>query len=141
MEKKKFLSELNPGLHLTADSSALSVSLSGELTAADVETLISDLSEFRANMNPPVPMERPVPGKHGSAERVQVQDEPSLMAVPLKDGRVRLYLRNQGLGWLVFNFSVDQSIALRDFLISNAADSDSAVSLFFDDPDNRGAMH
>ena len=128
-------------MKLSADKKSLAVSLNKTLSAKEVETLISDLSEFRANMEPPVPMERPRPDSDGAAERILMQDEPSIMAVPLKDGRVRFWLRNHGLGWLVFNFTVNQAVTLREFFIANTPDSDGVPNLFTDDGSNQGSAH
>lgn len=81
-------------------------------------------------MTPAVPMERPGPGE--GAERVSMQDEPSIMAVPLKDGRIRFWLRSHGFGWLVFNFTHRQCATLRDFFQVHASHIDAGPSLFRD---------
>ena len=129
-------------MKLSDDKKTLRISIDAELSAVEIETLISDLSEFRASMEPPVPMERPRPGQTGSAERIQVQDEPSVMAVPLKDGRVRFWLRSHGLGWLAFNFTVSQAVSLREFFIANTPEKDSAPNVFFENGGgDQGSFH
>lgn len=51
------------------------------------------------------------------------------MAKLLKDGRIRIWLSNSGLGWLAFNFTVKQSIALRELLIVNTPPNDAHPNL------------
>ena len=120
-------------MNLSNDNKTLTLSINDSFTARELETLLSDLSELRAHMNPPVPMERPAPGSDLLPERILMQDEPSIEAKLLKDGRIRFWLRNHGLGWLVFNFTVNQSITLREFFISNTPDTDGRPNLFHDD--------
>lgn len=117
-------------MKLSDDSTQLHIHINGPLDARQVETLISDLAQHRAGMQPPVAAERPNPAE--AAERISVQDDPSVMAVPLNDGRIRFWIRNDGLGWLVFNFSTTQAIALRDFFAAHAADPQHAPRLFGD---------
>jgi len=65
-------------------------------------------------------LEPPKPGdKIREDIQLSVQDEPYIQSKLLRDKRIRLYLRNHGLGWLVFNLPVDTACALRDFLIAN----------------------
>ena len=124
-------------MKLTADKTKLQLSVNADLSAMQFETLISDLAELRANMEPPVPMERPT----SPDQRVSMQDDPSVMAIPLKDGRTRFWIRNHGIGWLVYNFTVQQSISLREFFISNTPDDDGSPNLFRDDGTDRGPGH
>lgn len=124
------LSDNNTRLHIDIDS---------PLDARQVETLISDLAQHRASMQPPVAAERPNPDE--AADRISVQDEPSVMAVPLKDGRIRFWILNDGLGWLVFNFSHAQAIALRDFFATHAADPNAAPRLFGDQGGSGNTAH
>ena len=124
-------------MKLTADKTRLQLSLNDDLSAKQVETLISDLAELRANMEPPVPMERPT----SPDQRVSMQDDPSVMAIPLKDGRTRFWIRNHGIGWLVYNFTIQQSISLREFFISNTPDDDGSPNLFRDDGTDQGPGH
>ncbi len=126
-------------LKLVADHTRAQIELSATLDAQQLETLISDLAELRANMTPPVPMERPKPGD--GAERVSMQDEPSIMAVPLKDGRIRFWLRSHGFGWLVFNFTHQQCATLRDFFQVHAAHIDAGPSLFRESDSDGNTTH
>jgi len=130
---------MNQTLNLVANNTRVQIEISGTLDAPGLETLISDLAEVRANMTPPVPMERPSPGQ--GADRVSMQDEPSVMAVPLKDGRIRFWLRSHGFGWLVFNFTHQQCATLRDFFQVHAGHIDAGPSLFREGDGDGNAPH
>lgn len=114
-------------MKLSADRKRLEIEISGDLSAAQVEQTLSDLAQLRAAMDPPVSAHRPDPN---SDARVSEQDEPSITAVPLKDGRIRFWLRNNGLGWLVFNFSHQQAVTLRDFFATNVHSQMGETRLF-----------
>ncbi len=124
-------------MELSSDKRRLRLSIDADLSTEEVETLISDLAELRAHMDPPVPMERPT----SPNQRVSMQDEPSVLAKPLRDGRIRFWIRNHGIGWLVFNFTVQQAITLRQFFISNTPAHDGKPNLFDDDGSDTGPAH
>jgi len=126
---------------LSNNNEVLDISINKSLSTVEVESLISDLAEFRAKMEPAVPMDRPGCGSKEGSKNVMLQDEPTIIAKLLKDGQTRFWLRSHGLGWLVFNFTVSQSIMLRDFFIANTSESDGAPSLFSDDRGNSGPTH
>ena len=88
------------------------------LSTKELETLIADLLEVRANMAPAVPITRPQPGDLEDVN-ISMQDDPSIEARRLKDGRIRLWMRNAGIGWLAFNLSIENGITLREYLIAN----------------------
>jgi hypothetical protein len=119
-----------------ASPTHLQVDIAEALSATQVESLISDLAAHRGNMLPPVSKGRP----DGPNQRISVQDAPSLSAVRLRDGRIRLYLSNQGLGWLAFNIPLADGIALRDFLIANIPEQSAGPTLFGIEADN-GPAH
>jgi hypothetical protein len=87
------------------------------LSASELESLISDLAEIRAEKTPEV-MRRP-PQLTDEDIRVIPQDDPSIEARVLRDGRIRLWIRHGGLGWLVFNLSRQTNVVLRDYFIAN----------------------
>lgn len=120
-------------MKLSTDSRVAHLSLTGDYSARELETLISDLAALRGQMTPEVPTSRPLPPQETSADRVLTQDEPTLEAVRLTDGRIRFWIRHQGLGWLVYNFPVGQAVVLRDFFIDNTPDDDTIPSLFRED--------
>lgn len=114
-------------MKLSADRKRLEIDISGDFSAAQVEQMLSDLAQLRATMDPPVSPHRPDPN---SDARVSEQDEPSITAVPMRDGRIRFWLRNNGLGWLVFNFSHQQAVTLRDFFAANVHSQMGETRLF-----------
>ena len=124
-------------MHISEDKRTIRLKVDKTLTTEQLETLISDLAELRAGMDPPVPMERPT----SPDQRVSMQDEPAILAIPLKDGRIRFWLRNHGIGWLVYNFTIQQAITLREFFISNTPESDGNPNLFHDDGTDSGPAH
>ena len=124
-------------MHISKDKCSIRVKIDQAMTTEQLETLISDLAEFRAGMEPPVPIERPT----SADQRVSMQDEPSLLAIPLKDGRIRFWLRNHGIGWLVYNFTIQQAITLREFLNSNTPESDGKPNLFHNNGTDSGPAH
>lgn len=127
-------------MKLSADKRRVTLAINEELDTAQIEDLIAELADLRAEMEPGVPMERPTPGN--PATRVAMQDDPSFTAVPLKDGRTRFWLRSHGYGWLVFNFTRAQSAILRDFFIANAPENlDTGPNLFRDGNDHGNTAH
>ena len=128
-------------MKLLKNNTVLDVNINKSLSAAEVESLIYDLAELRAKMTPEVPMSRPIPGSEEAQKNILMQDEPAIITKLLKDGNIRFWLRSHGLGWLVFNFTVSQSITLRDFFIANTPDEDGNTSFFSEDGGNSGSTH
>ena len=56
---------------------------------------------------------------------VTMEDSPAMMAVRLRDGRIRLWARNSGFGWLAFNLPEADATILKDWFNANLeGDSD-----------------
>ena len=87
------------------------------LSTSELESLISDLAEIRAEKTPEV-MRRP-PQLTDEDIRVIPQDDPAIVAKVLRDGRIRLWIRHGGLGWLVFHLNRETIVTLRDFFVAN----------------------
>jgi hypothetical protein len=92
-----------------------------------VETLIADLAALRAQMIPEVPRNRP---DRDSKQNVSVQDNADMEVRLLRDGRIRFWIRNCGLGWLVFNLPVGPACAIRDYLIANTPEQPAGNNVF-----------
>jgi hypothetical protein len=92
------------------------VAAAAKLDAKSIETLIADLMDLRANMEPPVSDQPPTAG---SNQRVALQNDPGIIARRLKDGRIRLWIQNAGIGWLAFDLSHRNGATLRDFMAAN----------------------
>lgn len=99
------------------------------LTAQELELLIHELAEQRSVMKPPVALTRAEAFETPNAVAL-LEDEPSCVAARLKDGRIRLWMRNRGIGWQAFNMDTRNAAALRDWLIANV---DTPADLFIDE--------
>jgi hypothetical protein len=86
--------------------------LDGEYSAADLEELIQHLAKMRAAMLPAVPNEPPT-----SFDTDALQDvDPMYRIRSLVGGGVRIWLRNEGYGWLPFTLSATGISKLAQFL-------------------------
>ncbi|MDK6078949.1 hypothetical protein [Massilia varians] len=101
---------LRENMNLSDDKHTARLSIDGELTADDLQRLISDLAAMRAKMLPEVP-NAPRPEDTETAERVE-----GFAVRMLSDEYVQLLLRDLGLGWLSMALDIEQACALRDFL-------------------------
>lgn len=119
---------------LSLDGHSLSISTKTSLNASQVETLISDLARLRAQMKPEVPDAMPT----DENMRVSLQTEPAVEMRSLKNGAIRLRLRNVGLGWLVFDFTPMQTAGLRDFLIALGARNETSFPGLFESEEADG---
>ena len=129
-------------MNLNADKTLAEISIKASLSAQQLETLIADLALLRGNMAPQVPYEVPDPTNSLTAtQNVSIQDDPYFALRLLRDGRIRLWLRNHGLGWLVFNLPVDKACVARDYLVANTPTVESSPNLFIDDLGDRGTSH
>lgn len=116
---------------LTEQKTMASVQINAKLTASDMDGLISELAELRAQMEPTVAKSRPDPQDPLTMDTpVTMEDSPAMIAARLKDGRIRFWARSAGFGWLAFNLSVQESMLIRDYLIANLPDR--ASDLFGD---------
>lgn len=131
------MNDADTPMQMAPDNRTLTLRIAADLSAAQVEALISDLCARRAEMFPAVSHEPPNQQYPGGSERVMVQDEPTIAARLLRDGRIRLWIQNRGFGWMALNLLAVQAAALRDFLILNTPQDDTYPSLFRDDRGDR----
>lgn len=90
------------------------------LDAPSLDTLISSLAEIRAGMQPAVSGLRPSPNDESINQTpITVEDSPAMQANVLRDGRIRLYARSSGFGWLAFNLDLRDARTLRDWFAAN----------------------
>lgn len=112
------------------------------LSTPELETLISDLIEIRANAQPEVPLTlEEFRSGAGPAPNISVVSDPYMSAKLLRDGGVRIWLRNPGIGWFAFNLATDKAGVLRDFLVAGLPEGDASSNFFSDDIDEGGAAH
>lgn len=102
------------------------LSIAEEMEAEALDTLISAMAEVRAKKLPAVASTRPMPTEQSAMHTpVTMEDSPAMMAVRLKDGRIRLWARSSGFGWLAFNLPTGEALLLKDWFNANlAGDSD-----------------
>ena len=125
---------------LSGDKRRINLVINADLSTDDLESLISDLALLRGQMEPEVT--RTCPNKETAGEvKVSIQDDPDFSLRLLKDGRIRLWIRNRGLGWLVFNLPVINACAMRDYLVANTPDDDPSGDFFREDFGSEGVSH
>jgi hypothetical protein len=108
------------------DKQTARVSIDGTLTTAEIETLIADLAVIRAHMLPPAPDSPYEPASHN----ISVQKNASAIVGLLRDGNVRFWMRNIGIGWLAFDVQIANACAIRDYLVDRIPADGTGPSLF-----------
>lgn len=86
------------------------VALNGEFSALELEEIIADLAQVRAGMQPAVPS-KPDPDRN-----VPVQERTLFSIRNILGGGARIWLRNEGFGWLAFELSAEEAVGLAEFL-------------------------
>ena len=86
------------------------IKLNGEFEAAELEEIIRDLAKVRAGMLPAVPT-----SPDTDCEPLE-QCEPLFKIRTLAGDGVRIWLRNEGFGWLAFTLTANDLASLRTFL-------------------------
>lgn len=88
--------------------------------APSLDRLISALAEVRAGKQPPVSASRPNPNNESTMDTpVTMEDSPSMQLKVLRDGRIRLWVRSGGFGWLAFNLDMRDARVMRDWFAAN----------------------
>ncbi|MGH6625166.1 MAG: hypothetical protein ACRECD_01240 [Burkholderiaceae bacterium] len=113
------------------DKTTALLKIASGLDADSLEDLISQLALLRSDMTPPVPHSRPDPTQKPD-KHVTIEDDPAMTAVRLKDGRIRLWARNRGTGWMAYNMATRDACALRDYLSIHLPETGKPPSLFSD---------
>jgi hypothetical protein len=96
-----------------SDAPKVKVHLDGEFSASELEGIIHRLAQARASLLPAVP--RDPPSIASDAEAL-VQEEAEFRVRTLADGGLRIWLRNEGLGWIAFTVSRRDRDSLAEFL-------------------------
>jgi hypothetical protein len=118
-------------MKLNREKTVASLQIDAAFSAGELEELISKLAVLRSDMTPPVPQDRPNPASDGE-KHITIEDEPAAIAARLRDGRIRLWLRNRGTGWMAYNMSIDNACALRDYLVAHLTGETGRPDLFGD---------
>ena len=99
----------------------LRIELNGDFSAPQLDEILRDLAKARAGMLPAVP-EHP-PSLLSADEEILLQDEAKFDIRALLNGGLRIWLRNEGLGWLAFTLTPAHATSLRVFLSQERPDS------------------
>lgn len=116
------------------DDRTVKLEVSGTFTAAELEEIIGTLAGQRSALQPPVP-----DSPYGLEGNITIDEDGSVIAKPLRDQRVRLWVRNAGIGWFCVHLPQAAAIALRDQLI-RATDPTRISDLIHDESPNRGRI-
>lgn len=84
---------------MTHPLSTATIALNGTFTAAELEQLIAELIQTRASLSPPVAQDPP---SQWDANALH-QRATSFRIRTLVDGGLRIWLRNEGIGWIAFD--------------------------------------
>lgn len=125
-------------MELSSDRRSIRITMDSTLDAHGLSTFIADLAVTRANMEPQVPYEPPQAGDYST--NTSEQDNPYFQARRLRDGRIRLWIRNAGIGWMAFNIPAAQAITLRDYLIVHT-DPNASSDLLREEVGGSGSAH
>lgn len=102
-------------MKLSSDLKSVELTVSGRYTAAELDQLMRTLAEMRATMLPSVPptRDRLLQESGGS---VLIEKDPSLAIAARRGGGFRLWVRNQGFGWLAYEIDNKTAIGMRDMV-------------------------
>lgn len=106
----------------------------GPYTTAQLERLIGRLAELRAHMSPEVPLQQPEPTDETN---VLLQDNPYFGVAVHRNGKLYIWARNMGIGWLLFRIPAAKVPGIRDYLVANVL-GDGEGSLFSSSRDEGG---
>lgn len=104
------------------EESKVRIALNGEFTAMELEEVIRDLALARSGLKPEIPMQPP---SLLSEHDVLVQKETQFAFRKLATGGLRIWLRNEGIGWLAFNLSRADVLGIREFFSKEVRDGTS----------------
>ncbi len=94
--------------------------LADAMDGNELDVLISALAEIRKDKLPSVAKKKPSPTDPLTMDTtVTMEDDPGILGVRLKDGRVRLWMRSSGFGWLAFSLPIENARTLRDWFADN----------------------
>jgi len=131
---------MNLSAQIADDKQSVRLSIDDTLSTIDVETLIADLAVIRAHMLPAVP-DSPPGTDEPASHNVSHQKNAAAIVGMLRDGSVRFWMRNIGIGWLPFDVTIKNACAIRDYLISRTSSAGTGPGLFSDDLGGGGAPH
>jgi hypothetical protein len=111
------------GVSIAADRKSVRIDINGRLSAAQLGELIALLAQVRSGMDPDGHLEI----DDRAQEEAFARYEPAPVASGLDLGGVRLWLRSRGQGWLAFDLTRRQTLAMLMSMSSAAGNLDYAI--------------
>lgn len=121
-------------MNVNSDGKTAAIELRGTFTAGEIEDLITRLAMLRSGMSPPVPENRPDAFAEPDKPML-MENEPGLTAALRRNGGIRLWLRNRGIGWMGYEVDAARARAIANYILSRTPAED--VNLFGEDDGKR----
>lgn len=107
-------------MNFLEDNTKLQLSIDGTFTATELETLITKLAIARSKLKPAISNEPPtLETKEEDLPTYAHQTDPTFAIGKTTDGSINMWLRHEGLGWLIFTLPIDKAFILRDWLTNS----------------------
>ena len=108
------------------------LAINGPFQTNEIEKLIADMLLLRSGMLPPVPYEPPRPDSEADqAVNVTVQAEPRIaLELTHRNGKIRMWLRHEGAGWMIYELPVATACGMRDYLVANTPQAGEGTEFF-----------
>ena len=116
-------------MHVSQDNAVATLDITGDYGAEEVERLIQELSQLRAQMSPPVPM-APGAAPRDDPAASRAGGDPCVQVAVMRDGMTRFWVRHEGLGWFGFNLPVDRARTLAQYILGLAMPREEAREFF-----------
>lgn len=104
-------------MKLNDEKSRIALAIDREMDASELDELLRQLAEMRAEMRPAIAQTR----AELDGTEVLVEDKPGLVIAALTGGGFRLWLRHRGFGWLAYQIDNRAAIGMRDYISARAA--------------------
>jgi hypothetical protein len=111
-------------VHISEDKHCATIEVHGAHSAAELETLIADLTALRAAMLPAVPLAPPTNAKEEDPAAARAQGDPCVQVAVMRDGLTRFWVRHAGLGWFAFNLPIERARALAQYILGLTTQKD-----------------
>jgi hypothetical protein len=114
-------SELNEG------ATRATLEVTGEFSANALEDLITKLAVLRSTMSPPV-TERPPDATTDPEKRILMESDCAMTAALRRNGGIRLWFRNSGIGWVAYEVEPERARAIAQYILSRTPEE--GIDLF-----------
>jgi hypothetical protein len=121
-------------MKLNAERTLATLEVRGTFTATQLEAVITRLAMLRSDMLPPVPDHRP-DATSDPDQPILMESDCALTAALRRNGGIRLWLRNRGLGWMGYEVEPARARAIANYILSRTPDE--GVNLFGEDDGKR----